>query len=488
MELRPLPLEATCIMCPRRGTKVCSSCKDARYCSKNCQKLDWKNHKIICPSFQEPKPQVTEANGRIDGIFYDFLPEVGLVDFRRALVFPGDKQPPKFVWVKTWIVHGGSETFDSKPFFDHAGETDCIYLAHNSIQARDACRDEKDLLRFFFKDDTSKEPPNLAVQAFTRSGACSKYLKGPIILMCGTVGARGHDHFRDVDMRDSRSAADFFSSAYRSGYGDSCLLEKRFVTTAIACPEDITSYQLEGKYHQQVFDGCDSVFQAEGSGIANLLGIPILIRSHIPPKPKRNQYGAWIPQDEENEPTDVGPDSVDALFLLRDITSTTTGRQETTASMHRFRTNDRDYAGTNGFGSSPKASRRSGSFSLVRADGLPLLSLHVEALVGYIRDEVEPRLSHALAGTASGGVVASREAVLNSITQADFSRYFDAFKAAKTLHDHIVAFIPSPYAMSKEFLADMERQADIIWEDQKAAGFKQESEHEPVQQPGVIYL
>jgi len=34
--------------CSKAGTKRCTSCSQAFYCSKECQKEDWKNHKPIC--------------------------------------------------------------------------------------------------------------------------------------------------------------------------------------------------------------------------------------------------------------------------------------------------------------------------------------------------------------------------------------------------------------------------------------------------------
>jgi hypothetical protein len=34
--------------CIKMGSKLCSSCNDESYCSPECQKLDWKIHKIIC--------------------------------------------------------------------------------------------------------------------------------------------------------------------------------------------------------------------------------------------------------------------------------------------------------------------------------------------------------------------------------------------------------------------------------------------------------
>ena len=38
-----------CCICKNRTTYKCS-CKSVKYCSKECQALDWKNHKKVCTS------------------------------------------------------------------------------------------------------------------------------------------------------------------------------------------------------------------------------------------------------------------------------------------------------------------------------------------------------------------------------------------------------------------------------------------------------
>ncbi|KAJ7193141.1 hypothetical protein GGX14DRAFT_478988 [Mycena pura] len=57
-------LETTCIACEktvkRTDIKVCSACKDARYCSKECQKAHWKVHKLSCGPGGSPIPLFVE--------------------------------------------------------------------------------------------------------------------------------------------------------------------------------------------------------------------------------------------------------------------------------------------------------------------------------------------------------------------------------------------------------------------------------------------
>ena len=37
-----------CFMCKKEDAKTCSRCHMVSYCSRKCQKLDWKRHKIEC--------------------------------------------------------------------------------------------------------------------------------------------------------------------------------------------------------------------------------------------------------------------------------------------------------------------------------------------------------------------------------------------------------------------------------------------------------
>ena len=98
-------------------------------------------------------------NLRLNGVIDDFMPSLGLVNFRRGLFFPaGEQSKPQFVWIKTWIAYPGYETWDKEEFFGKGG-ADRIFGAHNNIQARDAARDSEDTLSFYCKEDATEESP-----------------------------------------------------------------------------------------------------------------------------------------------------------------------------------------------------------------------------------------------------------------------------------------------------------------------------------------
>ena len=49
-------------MCAKIGALICSQCKSVGYCSKECQKLDWRKHKLSCKlSLTDEKPTKTRS-------------------------------------------------------------------------------------------------------------------------------------------------------------------------------------------------------------------------------------------------------------------------------------------------------------------------------------------------------------------------------------------------------------------------------------------
>ena len=49
----PPPPIILCDVCGKKGGKKCGSCGNAIYCSRECQKQDWKNHRSACQAFRE---------------------------------------------------------------------------------------------------------------------------------------------------------------------------------------------------------------------------------------------------------------------------------------------------------------------------------------------------------------------------------------------------------------------------------------------------
>jgi hypothetical protein len=75
------PAVHPCSACKQPASQRCSACSNARYCSTECQKKDWKMHKMLCMSFatleQRPGP-----------------------NFFRGIFVPADEPLPRFVWIE----------------------------------------------------------------------------------------------------------------------------------------------------------------------------------------------------------------------------------------------------------------------------------------------------------------------------------------------------------------------------------------------------
>ncbi|KAF1992674.1 hypothetical protein P154DRAFT_411367, partial [Amniculicola lignicola CBS 123094] len=71
-----------CEQCNNPGTLRCGECHQSHYCSKVCQKTDFKLHKLLCKQFKDftddkrPSP-----------------------DYYRAIYFHPAEEGPRFIWL-----------------------------------------------------------------------------------------------------------------------------------------------------------------------------------------------------------------------------------------------------------------------------------------------------------------------------------------------------------------------------------------------------
>ncbi|XXG94177.1 hypothetical protein Hte_000429 [Hypoxylon texense] len=70
-----------CAVCWKEDGKACASCKSCCYCSKECQKSDWKSHKLLCHAVANEEARPTPSHVR-------------------AIFFPEDKPTPELVWIR----------------------------------------------------------------------------------------------------------------------------------------------------------------------------------------------------------------------------------------------------------------------------------------------------------------------------------------------------------------------------------------------------
>jgi len=246
------------------------------YLTQECQKLDWKNHKLLCKSFGDESPESTLEHG----------------SYRRSVFFPGNAEPARFVWVEVdvpTILDDDESTYEmirTTPFMGKDDPEHC-FTKVNLIQARDISADMKESLDFWFKSYASLEDVNIGVQDFTRAGISSPVFRGPILVFkrASGLGPKGlGEAIRDLDSRDVRNAADFLSFAWRhfaSGWGWGYPISANFVNSwrpdfalessfsipvAIRCNENVNEMPCLGKWMEMPITGQhDDIFACEGS-------------------------------------------------------------------------------------------------------------------------------------------------------------------------------------------------------------------------------
>jgi hypothetical protein len=81
------------------GGKACSGCHEMPYCSAECQKSDWRIHKLVCKSLKA---------------FSDSdRPHQEDMEYRRAIYFPENEDRPRFIWIRIKPDIDGSAIVDA---------------------------------------------------------------------------------------------------------------------------------------------------------------------------------------------------------------------------------------------------------------------------------------------------------------------------------------------------------------------------------------
>ncbi len=73
-----IPYNGTCRACGEENAKMykCAVCLITRYCSSECQKFDWKTHKMTCKAIDRDNPKV-----KLSKISLELLTEIAIVTY-----------------------------------------------------------------------------------------------------------------------------------------------------------------------------------------------------------------------------------------------------------------------------------------------------------------------------------------------------------------------------------------------------------------------
>lgn len=83
-----------CAVCSKPG-KLCASCENIHYCGPECQKIDWKVHKLLCRTFKDFRDRpVHKPFKRFHENLYDISDTM-----IRVIAFPSNSTKPEFRWM-----------------------------------------------------------------------------------------------------------------------------------------------------------------------------------------------------------------------------------------------------------------------------------------------------------------------------------------------------------------------------------------------------
>lgn len=174
-------------MCGKVDWRKCTRCKNIIYCSTDCQKADWKTHKLLCQTY-------SKFNFRTRPSPFHLL----------AILLPENDTKPKLIWINCPMFgegnRFGSRSYrlaDTEPLLGAPMSNACIeYNPRLDMELTET-------LRFDFRENFLSDGSgiNQCVRAMTDAGTPA-YWRGPIIVYI--MGGEGNSSAGMTDMGSVR--------------------------------------------------------------------------------------------------------------------------------------------------------------------------------------------------------------------------------------------------------------------------------------------
>ncbi|MCJ1354843.1 MAG: hypothetical protein MMC33_004833 [Icmadophila ericetorum] len=200
-----------CTICNEPNAQVCGGCQSSKYCSSECQRVDWSVHKLLCREYKSH----TDRPGST---------------YKRAIVFYADKQVPQLVWCPTKEQVDQAYSFEEDDgeeplkwelalnggfFGSKKNELRCSIAQRNAL--RDRILDHN--LEIWYGDNHLNDdtPTNQAIVAATK-GKMKHHWKGTVMVMRKRDLEQHPSFYGDITMIDFRDVVDWLSDYGNQNY------------------------------------------------------------------------------------------------------------------------------------------------------------------------------------------------------------------------------------------------------------------------------
>ncbi|KAL9586528.1 MAG: hypothetical protein Q9212_000836 [Teloschistes hypoglaucus] len=387
---------SVCINCLSLGSFRCRRCEGANYCSLSCQRSDWIVHKKVCKGFINHKTP----------------PEPGCI---RALLFPESEAAPRWIWLEETEspldMDFISESLEVKDLLGVSDDREIgqqqvlSTLRRAAVWKSDAFESRAFLLtrQNCFKDGSK---PNQSIGTVTRGHFLFSW-RGPIIvvLIRSEMAGEGEDgisFFEHLGMIDFRDIINFFLKYGRwiKGINDfapasfwwispavKTELNARRIIKGVRINSNVEAKHTGEKYRPfLVPEGHPGLAFLRPCPVTVSLGLPLLMRRAPTPdifKEEGEATGNW----------NFGPG---LLELCIEPQNTHWGKSSE-VTVH-------------------------GNMAVCRQDMEDLHPHHVEAMISYLGNVVNPAMEESIKGTRS------KQEVLEMIHPSRFDWFFMRYR------------------------------------------------------------
>ena len=394
-----------CAICDTPGVHACSGCHEVRYCSKECQKVDWPIHKLVCKTFVTEFSEAKRPDSKQPGMQH-----------RRAIFFPEDEERPRFIWLPiSGLNESGQGIADiaelgpNNSGITHASTINSNAVLHRLLDRHITLRAKVSLINdeLQYISDT----PNKSLQGVDKE--LSTFFIGPLLAYGSgeNPGDGWANKHPDLGPTDFRHVVDFLRLEHYTGSGEQW-------TYAIGDGEKIEGVRLNcaGDHYICVRPRYEPVHVLKSFCDAETeISAPMIEKAGVSLVFRRIPYAlGWrdgrscqgIPCKDNAAAAGFDPYRVFDTSHLQEVDLAT--NPLVPIMMHRM-----------------KLSGHMGSLIAVRKDGKPLKPLLMEGLVEYARHK---GLTMVFSAHDSSTLA---DKILASISPEDFKKWYKNYVVAR---------------------------------------------------------